>query len=235
MDVSQHQVKRSPQYCARNLISTRRLWTRSWPFIASSTIIRRWWATPIALTTSVTYAIVVVGGFPHVDSRGGCMSKLGHTEIHTNPLANDFHAYTLLLGHFCILWALTAYKGKSPRPASLGINNNLYSLDRTIFGHDLIQLLFCGVNAESKYIQTLTWLRIVPAAYMSTPRGHWTVWMTPKELFPSVAICIALSKRAAWTGVWMRVTGLIKLWRPRTALWPVSATVRHPSWTGMTP
>jgi len=74
-----------------------------------------------------------------------------------------------------------------------------------------------------------------PAAYMSTSRGHWTAWMTPIEFFPSVAISIVLSTRAVWTGAWMRVTGLITLWRPRTAPWPVAATVRHPSWTGMTP
>jgi len=41
------------------MILTRRVWTRTWPFIASSTIIRRWWATTIASTTSVTSTIVV--------------------------------------------------------------------------------------------------------------------------------------------------------------------------------
>lgn len=74
-----------------------------------------------------------------------------------------------------------------------------------------------------------------PAAHMPTPRGHWTAWMTPIEFFPSVTVSIVLSTRAVWTGAWMRVTGLVTLWRPRTAPWPVPATVRHPSWTRMTP
>lgn len=56
----------------------------------------------------------ILGGFPHVDSRGGCMSTLGNREIHTDPSAIDLHACTLLLGYFCILRALKVHKGESP-------------------------------------------------------------------------------------------------------------------------
>jgi hypothetical protein len=70
--------------------------------------------------TAVRYAFqalqtsYVLGGFPHVDSRCGCMSTLGNREIHTDPSAINLHACTLLLGYFCILRALKVHKRKSP-------------------------------------------------------------------------------------------------------------------------
>lgn len=58
-------------------------------------------------------------GFPHVDTRGGCMSTLGNREVHTNPPTIYLHPCTLLLGYFSILRALKVHERESPRPASL--------------------------------------------------------------------------------------------------------------------
>lgn len=102
--------------------------------------------------------------------------------IHPDVFSIDFHTGTLFFGYFGIFSAFKVDKGKSSRSASLSIKNDLNSFNRPIFRENIIQLIFCSVNAQTEHAETPMGLRIIPSAHVTSSTGHGTVRMRSSSI-----------------------------------------------------
>lgn len=103
------------------------------------------------------------------------MSPFSYGEINTYIFPIDFHPTTLFFGYFSILAAIEVNKGKTPRSSSLGINHDLYTLNWPVLVENVVEFIFCGVNAEAKDAQAVVGLRIIAGAHMAPATRHRTV------------------------------------------------------------
>lgn len=109
-------------------------------------------STTIVVVVSVSAASVIAvvtsaytGRFAHVNARCGCVRALGDREIDAYATTIDLHTGALILCNLGVFLVHEVYEAKTTRTAGLGINNDLYFINWSKFGENLIDLLFSGI------------------------------------------------------------------------------------------
>lgn len=144
--------------------------------VAAAAVVRRRRAVPVAAVVVVALAVaaaavvVVVSitatapvvsiittsaysWFPHINAWCGRVRSLCDRVVDADATPIDLHAGALVLCHFGVLLVLEVNEAESSGTTGLSINNDLYFIHGTVFREDVVDLLFSGVQTESKHAE----------------------------------------------------------------------------------
>lgn len=149
------------------LITTRRV--GALPLVAAAAVVRRRRAVSVAAVVVVALAVpaapaavvVVVSvaatsvvsvvtapaysRFPHVDTGRGRVCALRDGVVDADAAPVDLHAGALVLSDLRVFLVLEVHEAESSRTTRLSINNDLYFVHWSIFGEDVVDLLFRSI------------------------------------------------------------------------------------------